>query len=291
MSERARDTAPSLFGRVPWLRRPTAGHRPADQGDGGTAAGAEDGPPPTLAARLDAIERALADVARRLPPAATDGEQTPAGTGDVAHALASLEKSVGRAGREQFKALALAEAGQEQLTAALDALRVAGERREAELAAAPARVRDARDAARLDVAQSLFPALDGLDEAIRSGRRLLDQPAAPPPPPSFLDRLVARPRDETSPGETALRAAMEAWLTGLTFVRRRLLDVLAAEGVQPIAAEGQPFDPHYHVAAEVAPAGGTRPPGTVAAEVRRGYVAGGRVLRYAEVAVVSDKGA
>jgi molecular chaperone GrpE len=68
-------------------------------------------------------------------------------------------------------------------------------------------------------------------------------------------------------------------------VRQRLLGVLADEGIMPIAAEGQSFDPHLHVALEVVPPSDDLPPGHVAAELRRGYMAGERVLRHAEVAV------
>ncbi|MCA1598799.1 MAG: nucleotide exchange factor GrpE [Chloroflexi bacterium] len=252
---------------------------------------AVDARPSALMERLDAIERGLAGVARRLP-SPQEGQATPSGAvtpDEVAPALAALEKSVSRAGREQFKTLALVQTQQEQLGAALDALRVADARREEELAAWPARAQRARDAARLEVAQALFPALDGLAEALNSGQRLLDQPAAPPPA-SFLDRLFLRRREEDVRGseDAALREAMAAWLTGLTFIKQRLLDVLAAEGVRPIAALGQPFDPHYHVAVDVAPAGEGLAPGMVAAESRRGYVAGDRVLRYAEVTVAAD---
>jgi len=304
VSARARDGGSSFLGRLLWPRRPAAdtpaADTPADepmtdeQPMGGPSPRAGAASSSILVERLDAIERGLADLARRLHSAAPDETRIPAGDDDIAGALTSLEKSVGRAGREQFKALALAQAQQEQMGAALDALRAAGERREAELAAWPARNQAAREATRLEMAQSLFPTLDGLDEAIRSGQQLLDRPAAPPPPPSFLERLISR-RPESAPappsGEAALREAMAAWLTGLTFVRQRLFDVLAAEGVRPIDARGQPFDPHLHVAIDVIPAGEGHDgpaPGTIAAESRRGYRAGDRVLRYAEVAVVAD---
>ena len=49
-----------------------------------------------------------------------------------------------------------------------------------------------------------------------------------------------------------------------------------------------PFDPHHHVAVEVVPADETVSPGTVASELRRGYLVGDRVLRYAEVAVAGE---
>ncbi len=289
MSERVPDSGPTLLGRVLWPRRHTAA-TPSDV-PSAPAMDAVDARPSALMERLDAIERGLAGLARRLP-STHEGQATPAGAvtpEEVAPALAALEKSVNRAGREQFKTLALVQTQQEQLSAALDALRVADARREEELAVWPARAQRARDAARLEVALDLFPALDGLDEAINSGQRLLDRPA-PPPPPAFLERLFPRRREQDVRGseEAALREAMAAWLTGLTFIKQRLLDVLAAEGVRPIAALGQPFDPHYHVALDVAPAGEGLAPGMVAAESRRGYVAGDRVLRYAEVTVVAD---
>ncbi len=290
MSERVPDSGPTLLGRVLWPRRHTAA-TPSDvpSAPSAPAMDAVDARPSALMERLDAIERGLAGLARRLP-SPQEEQATPAGAvtpAEVAPALAALEKSVSRAGREQFKTLALVQTQQEQLSAALDALRVGDARREEELAVWPARAQRARDAARLEVARGLFPALDGLDEAINSGQRLLDRPA---PPPAFLERLFPRRREQDVRGseEAALREALAAWLTGLTFIKQRLLDVLAAEGVRPIAALGQPFDPHYHVALDVAPAGEGLAPGMVAAESRRGYVAGDRVLRYAEVTVVAD---
>jgi molecular chaperone GrpE len=74
----------------------------------------------------------------------------------------------------------------------------------------------------------------------------------------------------------------------LTFVRRRLLNTLAAEGIVPMNAEGRQFDPRYHVAVEVV-AAGQLPPGTIAQEIRCGYLVGDRVLRHADVAVVAPE--
>ena len=172
-------------------------------------------------------------------------------------------------------------------------LRAADARREADVAASSARRHDEQVAARLDVVQAMLPALDGLDEALRSGRRLLEQHAEPPRPATLQGRLQTRVMRRGAaaapdPREDALREGMAAWLVGLTFVRQRLLDVLAAEGVQPITAQGALFDPHYHVAVEVVPSDETVPPSTVASELRRGYMVGERVLRYAEVAVAAQ---
>jgi len=77
---------------------------------------------------------------------------------------------------------------------------------------------------------------------------------------------------------------MEAWLEGLLLVQGRLLALLEREGVQPIAALGQPFDTHPHLALGVSRGHGT-PDGTVVGEERRGYTWGERVVRHAEVVV------
>ncbi len=208
----------------------------------------------------------------------------------VQQGLAALEKRLSQIDREQFKARALAEAQMEQFTAALEMLRAADARREAALDMLRTQSQTDRTAARLEVMQALLPALDGLDEALRSGRRLLEQHAEPPRPSTLLGRLRAR-LISRGRGDVEIREAMAAWLAGLTFVRQRLLDVLAAEGVQPMDAQGRPFDPHYHVALEVVRSGDTVPVGTVSAELRRGYLVGDRVLRYAEVAVAGETSA
>jgi molecular chaperone GrpE len=81
-----------------------------------------------------------------------------------------------------------------------------------------------------------------------------------------------------------MQQTLSAWLHGLEFVRRRLLDTLAAEGVTPIPATGTPFNPQLHLALE-AVAAPKAAPGTIVHEIRRGYLVGERVLRHAEVAV------
>lgn len=196
--------------------------------------------------------------------------------------LAALEKQVGRSGREQLKANALAERQAEQLAEALAALHAAKERCASELESAQAQRRAAVAEARLEFARAIFPTLDGLDEALRAGQAMLAHASRSEPPAVLLQRLLfgEKSREENRPSE--LQDTLAPWLEGLSMVRRRLLDTLAAEGVTPIVAEGQPFDPRLHVAVEVV-AGG--PPGSVVQELRRGFVAGERILRPAEVAV------
>lgn len=197
--------------------------------------------------------------------------------------VAALEKQLGRAGREQLKSNALAEAQAERLDAALEALRTADRHREEELAAERARARAAVAEARLEVARAMFPVLDGLDEALRAGDAARARPDSVEPPGALLRRLLLGADDEANAPPPPPDPTLGPWLEGLAIVRRRLLDALAAEGVLPIPTVGHPFDPRRHLAVEVVP--GATPPGTVVHELRRGFVAGERVLRHAEVAV------
>ena len=216
-------------------------------------------------------------------------------------AVEKLEKQLARAGKEQFKANTLAETQQRTFKTTLEQLREAEAYRERELAQLRERLATARGEGRLDVIKSVLPALDGLEAAISSGERLLKakSPAAAiaqshhgSRPASILQRLSAAarilftsPASEAAPAEPVSPEAAEAWLTGITFVHDRLLEVLAAEGVYPIETEDAPFDPHLHAAVETVAATDGVEPGTIVHELRRGYALGETVLRYAEVAV------
>lgn len=224
----------------------------------------------------DLLTRLESDLITRLPV-----------TGPVAESPASLdtlEKEVRKLGKAQFKANMLAEeqaTRTEKTLAELDAQRV----QQAELVEqlAEEKVRAARQA----WLESLLPALDGLDNAIASGRRY----------------LAARDKGTASPNLTpeqallvspADRAKLDSWLSGLRLVRERLLAVLEAGGVTSIPTLGHRFDPYQHVAmattAHVLPEsngsdGTPLAPGTIVAEDRRGYRTADRVLRYADVVV------
>ena len=78
-----------------------------------------------------------------------------------------------------------------------------------------------------------------------------------------------------------------AWVDGIRLIERKLRESLMAQGLTPIAAEGEPFDPNLHEAA-------TRSKGRegiVVRELRKGYKLHDRVLRAAVVAVGSGEGA
>jgi molecular chaperone GrpE len=92
--------------------------------------------------------------------------------------------------------------------------------------------------------------------------------------------------------ERALLACEEAeagsFKAGVELIHRQLLDVLAQEGISPILAEGEPFDPHLHEAVAVEETD-EFPEGTVTEELLRGYLIGEKVLRYSKVKVAQGK--
>lgn len=104
---------------------------------------------------------------------------------------------------------------------------------------------------------------------------------------SLLERLIAI-IDNFELGLSAARSEGEgsAIYSGLSMVLKQLTDFLADNGLQPIDAEGQKFDPNLHEAiahessAEV-------PEGTVIRQTRRGYRLKERLLRPSSVVVSS----
>jgi len=79
------------------------------------------------------------------------------------------------------------------------------------------------------------------------------------------------------------------WTEGVAAIDRKLRVLLESEGVRPIEALGQPFDPREHEAVTSVPGTG-RPDGEVVAEIRRGYRLRDRVLRPVLVAVAAGGG-
>lgn len=77
------------------------------------------------------------------------------------------------------------------------------------------------------------------------------------------------------------------WVEGIGAIDRKLRALLEAEGVRPMGAEGQPFDPHTQqaISYEDDP---SVPDGTVTKVLQRGYTIRERVLRPALVAVARN---
>jgi molecular chaperone GrpE len=85
----------------------------------------------------------------------------------------------------------------------------------------------------------------------------------------------------------AHQAAGDGLVEGVRLTYRHLQDFLRSQGVEPIQALGQPFNPLEHEA--VAMVEGPEPPGTVVGEELRGYRQGAYLLRPAYVRVASGE--
>ncbi len=79
--------------------------------------------------------------------------------------------------------------------------------------------------------------------------------------------------------EAGAEQPTESWREGVVLIQQKLLASLERHGVSPIAAAGVPFDPNYHEALGYAPG----PKDEIVAELRRGYLSGGRVFRASQV--------
>jgi len=93
--------------------------------------------------------------------------------------------------------------------------------------------------------------------------------------------------------ERALQAhddpAYEEYRKGLELTYRKLWDTLARHGLERIAAEGKPFDPHYHQAIERVESD-EHPDGTVLEVLQDGFSFHGRVVRPSMVRVSFSAG-
>jgi len=240
-----------------------------------------------LYARMELIEQRLEILSRQIAVTeeAVDADQN--AMPETASAI-TPKKQASHAGQEQFKLNALLQTQVEQLTAALELLRAECVRRDLELDRLREQSRIAQNTARLEIIQALLPTIDGLDEALRTEQPL---PARqePTPPATPFERMRAHTAALQQDSSTTPEARA-TWRARMNLVRRRLLDILATAKVQPMHTQGQPFDPHRHVALEVIIACEKRPAGIIVAELRRGYLAGNRVLRPAEVVISSASG-
>jgi len=80
-------------------------------------------------------------------------------------------------------------------------------------------------------------------------------------------------------------ADTDKMLQGVHLVLKQFRDGLSHFGVEPIDAEGTPFDPHIHEAMSRVETEGDPPDGTVVEVYQKGYLLYGRVLRPAMVGV------
>ena len=82
--------------------------------------------------------------------------------------------------------------------------------------------------------------------------------------------------------------AYESLKGGVEMVFRKFRDTLETLGVEPIEAEGEPFDENLHEAMMRQPTP-EADPGTVLHEIRKGYRMGDRVVRHSRVVVAAEQ--
>lgn len=91
-------------------------------------------------------------------------------------------------------------------------------------------------------------------------------------------------RQKTTGAANQVRSSLDGLIAGYKMSLARVDRVLDQVGLEPIAAVGEEFDPELMEVVEVAGNTG-RPAGEVVEEVRRGYLRGEVVFRYAQVKV------
>ncbi|MBR4768274.1 MAG: nucleotide exchange factor GrpE [Lachnospiraceae bacterium] len=79
----------------------------------------------------------------------------------------------------------------------------------------------------------------------------------------------------------------QAIYTGMDMIYKQLIKTLSDMGVEPIEAEGREFDPNLHNAVMQVENDDLKP-GTVAAELQKGYTYKGNVIRHSMVSVVRE---
>ena len=115
---------------------------------------------------------------------------------------------------------------------------------------------ETRQWARAEMIRSILPAIDDFEQALEAGKTAQD---------------------------------VESLLEGFKLVHDHLLAMLGKQQVQTIATEGQKFDPAVHEAM-LQQESAEHEPGTVMAELRKGYTMNGRTLRPARVTVSKSPG-
>ena len=107
---------------------------------------------------------------------------------------------------------------------------------------------------------------------------------------SLLEKLLPIV-DNFELGLSAARQSAEgsAVLNGMSMVQKQLEDFLRDNGVQPIDATGQKFDPNLHEALGEEPSGEV-PEGSVVRQLRKGYKLKDRLIRAANVFVSRGRG-
>lgn len=140
----------------------------------------------------------------------------------------------------------------------------------------------------LDVADALSLARREVDRLQTGIARSLDQLRSTVPARQTLwKRWFAKGGHGAESAEepaNRVRQLLDSVVAGYAMSLQRVERALQQQGLEPIAAVGEPFDPELMEVVEAVADSG-RPAGEVLAEVRRGYLWQNRIFRYAQVSV------
>ena len=92
----------------------------------------------------------------------------------------------------------------------------------------------------------------------------------------------------TEAAETSEESNVEILKKGIEMINQETVAVMGKHGLEPIDTEGKNFDPNFHQAVSRV-ADPDKEDGAIAAELQRGYIARGRVIRPSMVQVVSNE--
>lgn len=100
-----------------------------------------------------------------------------------------------------------------------------------------------------------------------------------------FDRSIQSASEVEEQDEPDFEAAFYSLKEGVEMIYAKMMDELRRMEVEPIDAEGEPFNEHEHEAMMQQPAPDGVEEGTVLQEVQKGYRMGDRVLRHSRVIV------
>ena len=92
----------------------------------------------------------------------------------------------------------------------------------------------------------------------------------------------------TEAAESGDEVNVESLKKGIEMIRQETTAAMGKHGLEPIDTEGKMFDPNFHQAVGRV-ADPEKEEGAIAAELQRGYIARGRVIRPSMVQVVSNE--
>ena len=87
--------------------------------------------------------------------------------------------------------------------------------------------------------------------------------------------------------DNAENADVETLRKGIDMIKQETVAVMGKHGLEPIDTLNKPFDPNFHQAVGTVK-DDTKADGLIAAELQRGYIARGRVIRPSMVQVVNN---